>query len=157
MPNRRAAIELTEDEQRELIAQARILQVASINADGRPHLVPMWFEVDDEGVIVFTTYGTSQKVVNLERDPRVTVLLEAGDAYNELRGLSIDARAEVVRDPQVTARALALVGAKYNDRPRPPAPSSPIPEADLPPVAYKRVTVRIHPERIRSWDHGKLG
>lgn len=157
MPNRRAAIELTEDEQRELVREARILQVASINADGRPHLVPMWFELDDEGLIVFTTYGTSQKVVNLERDPRVTVLLETGEAYNELRGVSMDGRAEVVRDPQVTARTLALVGAKYNDRPRPPRLEAPIPEADLPPVAYKRVTVRIHPERLRSWDHRKLG
>src|SRR5690606_23015222 len=138
MPNRRAAIALTEDEQRELIASARVLQVASINADGRPHLVPMWFEVDDEGVIAFTTYGTSQKVVNLERDPRVTVLVEAGEAYDELRGVSIDARAEVVRDPHVTARTLALVGAKYAGRPRPEAPASPPAEADLPPAAFKR-------------------
>ncbi len=157
MPNRRAAIALTDDEQRELIAQARILQVASLNADGRPHLVPMWFEMDDEGVIVFTTYGTSQKVVNLERDPRVTVLLEAGDAYNQLRGISIDARAEVVRDPQVTARTLALVGAKYGDRPRPPRPETPPDESSLPSAAFKRVTVRIHPERTRTWDHRKMG
>ncbi|MCK9487144.1 MAG: TIGR03618 family F420-dependent PPOX class oxidoreductase [Dehalococcoidia bacterium] len=157
MTNRRRAIELTEDEQRALMAEARILQVASINADGRPHLVPMWYEVDDEGLMVFTTYGTSQKVVNLERDPRVTVLLEAGDTYDELRGVSMDARAEVVRDPQVTARTLALVGARYSGRPRPPLPAAPSPEADLPPAAFKRVTVRIHPERVRSWDHGKLG
>lgn len=154
MPQGRSAITLTEAEQRELLESARILQVASLNPDGRPHLVPMWFELDDEGVIVFTTYGASQKVVNLERDPRVTVLAETGTAYNELRGISIDGRAEVVRDPHVTTRTLAIVGAKYNDRPRPPIPSeAPAP----PPVAYKRVTVRIHPERVRTWDHRKLG
>jgi len=154
MPNRRAAIELTAEEQRELLESARILQVASLNPDGRPHLVPMWFELDDEGLIAFTTYGTSQKVVNLERDPRITVLLETGDAYDQLRGMSIDGRAEVVRDPHVTTRTLALVGAKYNDRPRPDRPSEPV---EPPPPAYKRVTVRIHPERTRSWDHRKLG
>jgi PPOX class probable F420-dependent enzyme len=153
MPKGRTAIELNEAEQDELLRHARILQVASINADGRPHLVPMWFEIDDEGVIVFTTYGTSQKVVNLERDPRVTVLAETGDAYNELRGVSIDGRAEVVRDPHVTTRTLAIVGAKYNDRPRPAIPTE---APEPPPVAYKRVTVRIHPERIRTWDHRKL-
>jgi len=154
MPNRRAAIELTAEEQRELLESARILQVASLNPDGRPHLVPMWFELDDEGLIAFTTYGTSQKVVNLERDPRITVLLETGDAYDQLRGMSIDGRAEVVRDPLITARTLALVGAKYNDRPRPDRPAEPV---EPPPPAYKRVTVRIHPERTRSWDHRKLG
>jgi len=154
MPNRRAAIELTAEEQRELLETARILQVASLNPDGRPHLVPMWFELDDEGLIAFTTYGTSQKVVNLERDPRITVLLETGDAYDQLRGMSIDGRAEVVRDPHVTARTLALVGAKYYDRPRPDRPTEPV---EPPPPAYKRVTVRIHPERTRSWDHRKLG
>jgi PPOX class probable F420-dependent enzyme len=153
MPKGRTAIELNEAEQDELLRHARILQVASINADGRPHLVPMWFEIDDEGVIVFTTYGTSQKVVNLERDPRVTVLAETGDAYNELRGVSIDGRAEVVRDPHVTTRTLAIVGAKYNARPRPAVPAE---APEPPPVAYKRVTVRIHPERIRTWDHRKL-
>ena len=155
MPNPRARLVLTEAEQAELLNEARVLQVASINRDGTPHLVPMWFEMDDEGVIVFTTYGTAQKVLNLERDPRITVLAETGTAYNELRGVSIDARAEVIRDPRVTARALALVGAKYGDRPRPERPATP--PVELPAQAYKRVTVRVHPIRVRSWDHRKLG
>lgn len=155
MPNPRAALVLTEAEQAELLSDARVLQVASINRDGTPHLVPMWFVMDDEGLMVFTTYATAQKVLNLERDPRITVLAETGTAYNQLRGVSIDARAEIVRDPQVTARALALVGAKYADRPRPPRPATP--PAEWPPQAYKRVTVRIHPIRVRTWDHRKLG
>lgn len=155
MPNPRAALVLTEAEQAEILRNARILQVASINPDGTPHLVPMWFELDDDGLIVFTTYATSQKVLNLGRDPRITVLAETGSAYNELRGVSIDARAEVVRDPQVTARALALVGAKYAGRPRPEPPATP--PTELPAQTSKRVTVRIHPLRVRSWDHRKLG
>jgi PPOX class probable F420-dependent enzyme len=154
MVNRRQSIELTAEEQQELITGSRVMQVASINPDGRPHLVPMWFELDDAGALVFTTYGTSQKVRNLERDARVTVLFETGEAYNEIRGLSIDTSAEVVRDPQTTAATLALVGAKYAGRPRPTAP----PEGEPPPVAHKRVTVRIpiRGQRIRSWDHRKL-
>lgn len=152
MPNARSRIQLTNEEQRELIEDARILQIASINPDGRPHLVPMWFVYDDEGVLVFTTYGSSQKVKNLKRDPRITALAETGDAYDQVRGLSIDGRAEVVRDPRVTARALQLVGARYGDRPRPDYD----PDLPVPPAATKRVTVRVHPERIRSWDHRKL-
>ena len=153
MPNARDSIQLTTAEQDELIGDARILQVASIGPDGRPHLVPMWFVRDDEGLLAFTTYGRAQKVKNLERDPRITVLAETGTGYNELRGLSIDGTAEIVNDPHVTARVLQLVGARYGDRPRPDAD----PNLEPPPPAYKRVTVRIHPERVRSWDHRKLG
>jgi PPOX class probable F420-dependent enzyme len=154
MVNQRQSIELTSEEQQELIAGSRVMQVASINPDGRPHLVPMWFELDDDGAVVFTTYGRSQKIQNLERDARITLLFETGEAYNEIRGLSVDTTAEVVRDPHVTAATLALVGAKYAGRPRPTAP----PEGEPPPVAHKRVTVRIPIEgqRIRSWDHRKL-
>ena len=155
MPNPRARLLLTDVEQAELLREARVLQVASINRDGTPHLAPMWFELDDDGLIVFTTYATSQKVRNLDRDPRITVLAETGVAYNELRGISIDARAEVVRDPQITARALVLVGAKYANSPRPERPSTP--PAEVPAQAYKRVTVRVHPLRVRTWDHRKLG
>ena len=153
-PNQRERIQLTAEEQRELIASQRVMQVASINPDGRPHLVPMWFELDDRGAIVFTTYGRSQKVQNLERDPRVTLLFETGVEYNQVRGVSVDATAEVIRDPHVTAHVLALIGAKTAGRPRPAGP----PEGDPPPVAYKRVTVRIQlqGQRIRSWDHRKL-
>lgn len=154
MPNPRARLVLTEAEQAELLNEARVLQVASINRDGTPHLVPMWFVLDDEGLITFTTYATAQKTLNLDRDPRVTVLAETGTIYNELRGVSIDARAEVVRDPHVTARTLALVGAKYANRPRPERPSTP--PTELPAGASKRVTVRVHPIRVRSWDHRKL-
>ncbi len=153
MPGRRD-IELKPEEEDELLASARVLQVASINADGTPHLVPMWFERDDEGAIIFTTYATSQKVRNLERDPRLTVLVEVGEAYDELRGLSMDATAEIVRNPEVTARALAVVGAKYAGRVRPVGDSTA--RDELPPGAYKRVTIRVHPRRVRSWDHRKL-
>lgn len=149
MPSSRDRIRLSEAEQDELLEAARVLQVASILPDGRPHLVPMWFVRDDDGLLAFTTYGNAQKVKNLERDPRITVLAEAGSAYNELRGLAIDGRAETVSDPHVTARVLQLVGARYGDQPRP----DPDPTLEPPPAAYKRVTVRIHPERIRSWDH----
>jgi PPOX class probable F420-dependent enzyme len=153
MVNQRSRIALTDDEQRELLESARTIHIATINGDGRPHVVPMWFELDDDGLIVFTTYEKAQKVANLERDPRLTAMLETGEAYNELRGMSIDGDAEVVRDPHVTMRTLALVGSKIAGRPRP----DPDPDVEPAGQALKRVTVRIHPTRIRSWDHRKVG
>jgi PPOX class probable F420-dependent enzyme len=155
MTNQRTRIALDEGEQRALLEQARTMYVASLNADGRPHLVPMWFALDDDGVIAFTTYGVSQKVRNLERDARITVLVETGTAYEELRGVVIDGDAEIVRDPHVTIRTRALIAAKQAGAPR-PAPVSD-PAAPLPSWASRRVTVRVHPRRVRSWDHRKLG
>ncbi len=153
MVSQRSSIELTAAEQLALLRSARTVHIASINADGRPHLVPMWFELDDEGLIVFTTYGKAQKIRNLERDPRITAMLAGGEAYNEIHGMSIDGEAEVVRDPHVTMRTLALIGAKMAGRPRP----DPDPDVEPAGQALKRVTVRLHPQRVRSWDHSKLG
>lgn len=154
MTSQRNSIELSEDDQRELLATARTLQVASLGVTGWPHLVPMWFAVDDDGLIAFTTYGTSQKVVNLERDPRITVLLETGEAYNQLRGIAIEGDAEIVRDPAITFHTRALIGAKNEGAPR---PSMPAPGTEFPSWASKRVTIRVHPRRTRSWDHRKIG
>jgi PPOX class probable F420-dependent enzyme len=152
MTNARDRIQLTEAEQDDLLESARTIHIASIQPDGRPHLVPMWFARDDEGLLIFSTYGKSQKIVNLERDPRITVLAETGTEYDEVRGVSIDGTAEVIRDPHVTMRTLQLVGAHTAGQPRP----QPTPDADPPPIAYKRVTVRIRPDRVRSWDHRKV-
>ena len=97
MPKRRDQVAMTDAELQEFIESQKTIQVATINKDGTPHLVPLWFAVVD-GDIVLETFTKSQKVVNLERDPRMTVLLEAGDVYEELRGATMYAEAELVRD-----------------------------------------------------------
>jgi PPOX class probable F420-dependent enzyme len=149
MPSKRRDITIPPEEQRAFLETARTVQVASIGPDGRPHLVPMWFVVDDEGCIVFTTYATSQKVRNLQRDPRITALVEDGREYSQLRGLMIEGRAELVMgDPEATAAVRRLIGAKYAGR------TSAAPRSDG--VLTKRCVVRIRPERVRSWDHSRL-
>lgn len=153
MPSRRAEIALTPEEQRTMIEEEGwTLQVASIGPKGFPHLVAMWYVVDDDGTIVFTTYARSQKVLNLRRNPKMTVMLEAGRAYAELRGLVIEAEAEIIDDPQYTAKVMAKVGHKYNGIPIP----TDTPESALK-AASKRVTVRVRPVDVYSWDHRKLG
>src|SRR3546814_9569680 len=84
------------------------VQVATAGKDGRPHLITLFYIVLDDGRIAFWTYGRSQKIVNLERDPRITCLVEDGVDYFELRGASITGSAEIVREHD---RILELGGA----------------------------------------------
>lgn len=157
MVNLRDRIRIPDEEARSMIETGRHLTVASIRPDGRPHLVAMWYVLDDDGLIVFTTYAKSQKVKNLQRDPRVTAMLEDGVGYTEVRGLMIEGEAEVITDdPAFTARVMAGVGAKYGariDGATHIAPAAPDP---VPAGALKRCVVRIRPTRFRSWDHGRL-
>ena len=90
MPSRRDQIRMSEEEQVQFIDEQKSLQVATINRDGTPHLSTLWFDVF-EGDIVFETFTKSQKIKNLERDPRISCLLEDGLEYEKLRGVQITA------------------------------------------------------------------
>lgn len=151
MPSRRADIALTEEEKQKFMEDGWTLQVASIGPGGYPHLVAMWYVIID-GKIHFTTFGKSQKVVNLRRDPKISVMLESGKGYAELRGLVIEGTGTIIEDTPFTAKVMGLVGQKYNGIPAP----TETPDAALK-VASKRVVIRIDPVDIYSWDHTKLG
>ena len=95
----RKDISMTPDEVTEFLSSGRkTLQVATIGKDGVPHVAPMWFVLDD-GKIVFRSFTKSQKIVNLHRDPRLTVLVETGDTYETLRGVMITGSARLIDDP----------------------------------------------------------
>ena len=95
--SRRSEIQLSPDEQRELIDSERVVVVSSLGRRGWPHSMPLWY-VPRDGEIWIYTYAKSQKVRNLERDPRATLLIETGHEYAELRGVEIEAEAEIHRD-----------------------------------------------------------
>src|SRR5437867_2343870 len=108
MTKKRCHIAMSPDEIWKFIEERKSLQVATIGADGAPHLTTLWFVIVD-GEIAFETFTKSQKIVNLKRDPRIAVLVEDGITYNELRGVSINGRTELVEDPAVVipyARAM---------------------------------------------------
>lgn len=151
MPSRRAEIALTPEEQREFLEHGWTLQVASIGPKGFPHLVAMWYVVID-GKVHFTTYGKSQKVMNLRRNPKLAVMLESGKRYHELKGLVIEGTATIIEDPTFTADVMARVAHKYQGLPIPLERSE-----DRLRAAAKRVTVRVEPVDVYSWDHAKLG
>lgn len=151
MPKRRDQIRMTEKEIRAFIEERRSLQVATLNRDGSPHLTTLWFAVVD-GDIVFETFTKSQKVVNLKRDPRIAVLLEDGTKYSELRGVSINGRAELHDDPEVV-HGYALAVMRRN---QPEIPEASLDQAARA-MAAKRTAVVVRAERTISWDHAKLG
>ncbi len=148
--SRRDQIRMTDDETRAFLEAGRDLQVASINVDGTPHLVTMWYELDG-GDVCFWTYAKSQKVVNLRRDPRITVLVATGEVYEELRGVSISGTAELVETlPEVLAFGLELF-AKYWG----PAEDELV-RAGVEAQATKRVVIRVKADKTVTWDHSKL-
>jgi PPOX class probable F420-dependent enzyme len=149
----RDEIVLSEDEQRELLEGERIVVVASLAPGGWPHLMPLWY-VPRDGEVWIYTYAKSQKVRNLERDPRATLLIETGHEYGELRGVMIEAEAEIHRETDTVfeiAKALTLRYADGLDSVEGDAAEA------LRQQARKRVAVRFEPSRVRSWDHRKLG
>jgi PPOX class probable F420-dependent enzyme len=149
--SRRDQIRMTPDEMEAFWAQARTLQVASINADGTPHLVPMWFARLGEQ-LAFWTYAKSQKVVNLRRDPRISVMSESGDTYEELKGVSIIGRARIVEELDEVLRFGEAVYERYWG----PINDDAI-RAGVRAMGAKRVVIMIEPDRVMSWDHSKLG
>lgn len=149
--SRRDQIRMTSEEVDAFLAQARTLQIASLNADGTIHLVAMWFGLVD-GRIAFWTYGKSQKVVNLRRNPSITVMAEDGELYDELRGVSIVGRATIVDDPEQVLRYGVQVYEKHWG-----SVTDDLVRAGIAQQAAKRVVVVVEPDRVVSWDHRKLG
>jgi|SRR5680860_162844 len=149
--SRREQIRMSPDEMAAFLDEARTLQVATINPDGTPHLVAMWFAVDG-GDATFWTYAKSQKIANLRRDDRLSVLVETGDAYEDLRGVSIVGRAELVED---RADVLAI-GERIFERYWGPITDDAVREG-VHVMGAKRVGVIVRPDKIVSWDHRKLG
>jgi PPOX class probable F420-dependent enzyme len=151
MAKKRGQIKMSDDELWKFIEERKSLQVATIGADGAPHLTTLWFAIVD-GEIAFETFTKSQKIVNLKRDPRIAVLVEDGIKYNELRGVAINGRAELIEDPAVVFRYAREVTRKN----QPEVPAEHL-DAAAKMMAAKRTVVVVKPEKIVSWDHRKLG
>jgi PPOX class probable F420-dependent enzyme len=146
--NRRQQIQLTPDEQATFFRERKKAALATIDKDGYPHVVAMNYFARD-GAFYMTSYGKAQKIVNIRRNPRVALMIEAGDEYSELRGVMIRGRCEILEGEAAVRAAFeerAVAQAK-------PAPVNPGAAASAP----KRVVLKIVPEKVVSWDHRKLG
>jgi PPOX class probable F420-dependent enzyme len=148
--NQRAAIVMSDAEIAAFVEQSRTATMATVGPTGMPHLVAMWYGVID-GKIWFETKAKSQKVQNLRRDDRISCMIEDGLTYNELRGVSLEGRGAIVDDPD----ALWQLGVNVFERYNGPYTDEMKPFVEV--MLNKRVAVRVDVERVRSWDHRKLG
>ncbi len=148
--NQRKAIEMAPDEVEVFLAERRAMTMCSLSRDGSIHAVAMWYGFLD-GCVTVETKAKSQKVQNLRRDPRCTLLFEEGDYYEELRGVELVGKAEIVDDPDKLWTLGVSVFERYYG-----AYSDEL-EPFLETMLHKRVAIKLHPERTVSWDHRKLG
>ena len=150
MPSRRDLIKMTLEEVDAFLHETHTMNVATIGRDGRPHLVAMWYGFLGDAP-AFWTFGKSQKIKNLERDPRITCLVEDGDEYSQLRGVELVGTGTIITDKE----DIVAIGLSTSQRHTggDPEAARPFVEAQ----AEKRVGVRIEVENVVSWDHRKLG
>jgi PPOX class probable F420-dependent enzyme len=150
MAGRRGEITLTAEEQRDFLRQAKTAILTTIGPDGVPDPTAMWFVLDPDGTLVMRTYAKSQKVVNVERDPRVAVLLEDGETYDTLRGLQLTGRIELSRDVDDVLDVVEGLARKYQG-------VDGLDRDAMRDYASKQAVMRLRVDRVVSWDHGKLG
>ncbi len=151
MPKRRDLIRMTDDELDVFLHARQTMNVATFNHDGTIHLVAMWYGFY-EGKLAFETFTKSQKIKNLHRDPRITVLMETGDKYEELKGVEVVGTATVTDDPAVVMPVARSVVERYF-----PVDNPSDAEAVAVGLANKRSAVIIDVDKVVSWDHTKLG
>lgn len=151
--SRRDQIRMDADEVRMLLEEERIAVVSTIGPRGWPHSMPLWYVPREDGLWAWT-YAKSQKVKNLERDSRATVLVETGTEYGELRGVMIEARAHLHRNfdtvlafaEELTLRYAEGISSVEGDA-----------RQALVRQAPKRVTIHFEEIRSNNWDHRRLG
>jgi hypothetical protein len=163
--SRREQIQMPTAEVASFLAQERTVTCATAGPRGWPHLMPLWYVLRDPpegeaGPRVWAwTYGASQKVRNLERDPRATLQVEAGESYSELRGVMLECEAIIHREIE-TVGALGMEILLRNSVPRgvdPPTELPPDGHSALAAQAAKRVGLEFVERRRATWDHRKLG
>jgi PPOX class probable F420-dependent enzyme len=147
---RRAQIVMAPEEVAAFLDEQRTVTCATLGRDGWPHLMPLWYVVRG-GELWSWTYAKSQKVRNLERDPRCTLQVEAGSAYSELRGVMLKVECALHRDRDtVTVLGEEIArrygGADLDDGAR----------AYVAKQAAKRVALQFRPRETATWDHRKL-
>jgi nitroimidazol reductase NimA-like FMN-containing flavoprotein (pyridoxamine 5'-phosphate oxidase superfamily) len=149
----RDQVAMTAEQAAVFLMAGRKVQLATNGHDGFPHLVTMYY-VMTRGQITFWTYRRSQKALNLERDPRISCLVEGGEEYFDLRGVLVQGVARRIEDPEAIAeigrQITAVVGGALIGT-----------GADaltqyVEHAASKRWGYRVEPDRVISWDHTKL-
>jgi PPOX class probable F420-dependent enzyme len=145
----RLAVAMTDDEVAQFLDLRLTMSLATNGRDGWPHVVAMWYGFID-GAVGFLTFRNAQKYRNIQRDPRVSCLVEDGDTYADLRGVLLRGRAVVVDDDEQRMSWATSVTERYQ---------GPLDRAGIESVRAsiaKRVVLRVDVDNVASWDHRKL-
>ncbi|HET8603609.1 MAG TPA: pyridoxamine 5'-phosphate oxidase family protein [Marmoricola sp.] len=151
MSTGRDTVRMSEEEVAAFLESQMKVQVATIGRDGAPHLSTLFY-VLDEGRVAFWTYAASQKVVNLRRDPRISCLVETGEDYFELRGVSITGKARLLEEYD----DIHALGSRVARRMAHGADLGDLGRDLVDKQARKRVGVVVEPDKVASWDHRKM-
>ena len=143
---------MTPEEITAFLEEGRTANIATMGPNGRPHLVSLWY-VPHGDVIETWTYAKSQKAVNLQRLPQATILVETGDSYEKLRGVSMECDVELVTDTEKITMIGQQLMHRYTENPQVATAGSQFVRLQAP----KRVGLVCRPTKIVSWDHSKLG
>jgi PPOX class probable F420-dependent enzyme len=143
---------MDDDEAAAFLGEQRVVTCATLGRDGWPHLMPLWYVLREETIWAWT-YAKSQKVRNLERDPRATLQVEAGHDYHELRGVMVKAETRLHRDEDVVTRFGAELTARYAGQGVDPEEFIEVARKQ----ASKRVALEFAETERATWDHRKLG
>lgn len=154
--SRRDQIRMTPGEVTAYFAEQKVINVATMGRNGRPHLAPLWYIPRGEGVATWT-YRKSQKVANLFRLPQATVLIESGESYDKLRGVSMECDVEFVEDTDAVAEIGLAMAMRYAGVDGDPADAPDELRGGVLKQAPKRIGLVFTPTKIVSWDHTKLG
>lgn len=147
--NQRKAVRMSDEEVVAFLASRRVATMCTFNHDGTIHAVAMWYGFLD-GAVAFETKAKSQKAQNLRRDPRMTCLFEAGEAYGELRGVELVGHVEIVEDPAAMHELGVSVYERYYGEYREEL------RGVIEGLLHKRIVAKLVVERTVSWDHRKL-
>ncbi|MHB8319201.1 MAG: pyridoxamine 5'-phosphate oxidase family protein [Acidimicrobiales bacterium] len=148
--NQRDLIKMTPEEVDNFLRERRPMTMCTINHDGTIHAVAMWYGFL-EGSIAIESKSKAQKIKNLRRDPRMTCLFEAGEYYEELRGVELVGKAEFVEDAERMWPLGVSVFERYYREYTDDARSA------IETMLHNRVVVKLIVERTVTWDHRKLG
>jgi PPOX class probable F420-dependent enzyme len=138
---------MSSDEVAAFLAEEHTAIFCTLLADGRIHAVPMWY-LPDGSTLIFSAKSKSQKVVNLRRDGRATVLVESGRVYDQLRGVEMNGHTEVIDAPQLVFDYATALSQRYG--------SGTNQALTVEQKARNRSILRFVPDRVASWDHRKV-
>ncbi|MFF9624056.1 pyridoxamine 5'-phosphate oxidase family protein [Streptomyces griseosporeus] len=143
-------IMMTRGELDEFLTAQRTCRVATVSADGAPHVSALWFLWDGRALWLYSVVR-SRRWADLRRDPRVAIAVDTGEEYGELRGAELSGAVEVVGEVPRSGGLCAeldavetLFARKYFG-------------LDSLPHDGRHAWLRLVPEKIVSWDFRKLG